>query len=227
MIRRLLCTVFTLCQQYVIMIVMKKNSWNSKGFWSQVNITGNEDCWIWTGSGSKKTGYGLARLAGNKSPTTAHRAAWVYSFGEIQNKELDVLHKCSNRSCVNPAHLYLGTHTENMREAVRRKDYLYPLFSVEEILKIQTHARAEKLRAYLLQTTLDEFSDEKIVGLLSKDNDQEDVAVSVSGPMVCGHPERYVVGSNEGTNFCLMCAYQEADNVVRIIKGAFEKAFPN
>lgn len=69
------------------------------------------DCWYWRGSHTK-LGYGVITAAGEKR---AHRAAWVLWNGSIP-KGMNVLHKCDVRCCVNPDHLFLGTHKDNMQD---------------------------------------------------------------------------------------------------------------
>jgi hypothetical protein len=86
----------------------------TKRFWDKVNQI--EGCWLWT-AGVKNNGYGGFRL--NNQTINAHRAAWLMVNGEIP-KGLLVLHRCDNKLCVNPDHLYLGTHRDNMRDAVER-----------------------------------------------------------------------------------------------------------
>lgn len=94
-------------------------------FWSNVRKT--DSCWFWTGS-TNKWGYGKTTESGARGKTvSAHRVSWLLHNGPIPDG-LWVLHKCdehyapgdiSYRRCVNPAHLYLGTHRDNTQDTVR------------------------------------------------------------------------------------------------------------
>lgn len=70
-------------------------------------------CWLWVGAVHGEFGYGSFRLG--DSPKKAHRAAWVLYKGGIP-EDLHVLHRCDNPGCVNPDHLFLGTHDDNMKD---------------------------------------------------------------------------------------------------------------
>ena len=69
-------------------------------------------CILWSGR-STVNGYGILNWQGR--PWLAHRLAWTEVHGPIP-PGLSVLHHCDVRSCINPDHLFLGTHADNMRD---------------------------------------------------------------------------------------------------------------
>jgi hypothetical protein len=85
-------------------------------FWSKVARGGAGECWPWIACKTEK-GYGHFRFRGKI--IRSHRVAYALSAGAISN-EIDVLHRCDNPSCCNPSHLFLGTHTDNMRDKVSK-----------------------------------------------------------------------------------------------------------
>lgn len=73
-------------------------------------------CWLWTGH-RYSNGYGAIKVFGKMIST--HRFSFELHKGPIP-EEMHILHSCDVKHCVNPDHLRLGTHAENMREAAER-----------------------------------------------------------------------------------------------------------
>lgn len=172
-------------------------------FWSKVQIGGIKDCWIW-GGGRIKSGYGIMnRTSKNEShPTVVSRyVLWLYMSGVSEN--LEVGHKCGNKNCVNPYHLYLTSREENNREHMFRDEYYYPVLFNKE----QTDAiRKDGL---LCQSGLPEI----------------EMKIAMPDIMICGHSTQYVVSSNDGTHYCVMCAYQSEHIVYKKTRKLYEELF--
>lgn len=74
------------------------------------------DCVEWTAY-RNKGGYGVRRYKG--VVMLAHRVAWIEEFASIPDG-MCVLHKCDNPGCINPAHLWLGTRTDNNLDKLQK-----------------------------------------------------------------------------------------------------------
>jgi len=102
-------------------------------------------CWIWSGDTKSRGGYGRVFIDGGM--VMAHRFSWMAYNGEIPPGSI-VCHRCDTPPCVNPEHLFLGSHKDNAndREAKGRGNQV----------KHETHGRAkldnaqvEEIRAWL------------------------------------------------------------------------------
>jgi hypothetical protein len=98
-------------------------------FWKYVDRTGQNNCWLWTGL-CYASGYGRIKIpateASHQRPRIeyAHRLSWTLHFGQIP-KGMCVCHSCdsryepgdiTSRRCVNPNHLWIGSHTANISD---------------------------------------------------------------------------------------------------------------
>ncbi len=98
-----------------------------RNFWKKIDKNGpipdqsnypdlKTPCWLWNGSKSDK-GYGCFGIM--RKTTMIHRISWLIHFGPTP-ENLHVLHKCDNRSCTNPDHLFLGTNRINVLDKIEK-----------------------------------------------------------------------------------------------------------
>lgn len=106
-----------------IPILSVLHPWSGARFRKHYVVGAVDECWEWQGT-LLKSGYGAIQVSRDykrqRIALLAHRVAWVLEHGcEIPAGKL-ICHRCDNRRCVNPAHLYVGTSQTNMDDQVAR-----------------------------------------------------------------------------------------------------------
>lgn len=99
----------------------------------------NSGCWLWLGS---LNSWGYGRFGKDKPERQAHRLSYVTFVGPIP-VGARVLHRCDMPCCVNPNHLWLGTDSDNVRDALRKGRHVAPKGEQQAASKLTWHAAAE------------------------------------------------------------------------------------
>ena len=109
----------------------------------------NSGCWLWTAN-YDKGGYGRIKYKGRD--IGAHRASWIIYRGSIPPGAF-VCHKCDVPECINPDHLYLGNHRENMQDKCTRNRQArgegngQSKLTSEQVLQIKSDPRIHRIIA--------------------------------------------------------------------------------
>lgn len=85
-----------------------------KRFFSKIKKS--DGCWLWSAS---LDAYGYGQFVASGWPRKAHRAMFIYYNGPIP-KNMLICHSCDVRNCVNPKHLFLGTHKDNNQDRSKK-----------------------------------------------------------------------------------------------------------
>lgn len=123
---------------------MKISKTIEERFWNKVIKT--KGCWIWKGA-MQRGGYGVISAGFWKGKIiAAHRFSWYLHSGKYPNGKV-VCHKCDNPACVKPAHLYIGTHADNVKDKVSkgRQAILTGKLSRKDVIKIRTLCQTKEI----------------------------------------------------------------------------------
>lgn len=98
----------------------RKGQFIERDLWSNVDVGDPDSCWDWKGK-INGSGYGYIVTGGRAQ--FVHRLAWELANNQEIPKGMVILHLCDRPRCTNPAHLRLGTYSDNMQDCKAKGRY--------------------------------------------------------------------------------------------------------
>lgn len=106
-----------------------------------------DDCWLWHDVPALKSQYGRIALEGVSFP--AHRISWLFDRKILIHSQIFICHTCDIKACVNPRHLFAGTHIENILDRQRKIRGVFPTKAdYANIERVTLEALANDLSAF-------------------------------------------------------------------------------
>lgn len=131
----------------------ERSAGDSARFWAFVGRGEPESCWLWSGSLIGVAGYKYGQFALGRTRVYAHRHSYELAHGAIP-RGLVVCHSCDVTACVNPAHLFLGSQGDNLRDASKKGHFRVPRPTAHKVTTEQLAEIDALLASGVLQVTI-------------------------------------------------------------------------